>query len=1010
MSALVPVVAGLGLTIGLGLVAAGLRARAIVGAELVALAAATSLGIVGIVGVLAGVVGWLVPAVVLPVVVLVSAAFWRSRPRHTVVPTSASRFDRIGLVLIVLVAAGLRWPPMDHSLAGRDQGTYALRAASAVRTGGFDVVDPVVRDALADPSLVGAMDVGGLYAKRGEPWREDVYEAGYRPGWYLADREQGLVVPQFLHLHPAVSAIAMWIAGARAVAAVAVLEGLLCVVALFAIARRLMPHGPWPHLAALLYATSPLCAWVHRNPLSEAPTGLFSLCAVLALLRARDDPGDRKGMLVLAACMLATTAWIRGNAWLTAPVMLAVLWLVPRGPERSPARMVLIVGIAATVVLHGFTVYPYLHDELSRQLTMLGRPSPWTLVIAVTGGVIVWWSVDEIAFGPRSPRGPAIAAAIMRAAPQALLGLAAVALMLWQWRASASDGGAPWSRLDALVPGIGWPLLVVAAAGLVVAVGRWRTAEINEPQVWLVACGAAVVTTLVLYAGRNLPRFGLYYYGRYLVPEVVPVVCAAAAFAVGHLHAVLFERRPRGAQVVAILSSLGLVAATVAPLVLAPSTRLQELEGTDRLIDAIAQRLPPDAIVIAGGEGWHHSHTFNQVAGALAMRDGTQVLPYHSREAAYASLHFLLIAQPTSRGLAPPRVFVLINEASHVLARDVRGAPMALLDDGVSPPFRAVSIATFELVSDRLTPTVDRLPTAVTRDWLRMALVEIVAMPDEVPTVALGGDAPRVPAGVTIEGASGGCVSHDAPLVVRLDGTLDVAGVVVVASPDDAARAESWQITIDGIDRPTRAAGTSARVRQTLGPFAAASPRTITIHGAPKPEGDRECPHGAVTEIRLLGPEQSALARVEPESIVIAPDDDLGHAVVLARWVGGRGLSRLRPQIAPGATMRANALTLTAATPVTFADEPLAAGSYDVVINTTATAVDPTARLRVLADDRLIGEIDPPDTRDRSWQSPPLRYDTTTSVTRWRVELVAGDADTIGLRDVGLFMRPAARE
>lgn len=1012
MSALVAVVAGAGSTLGLGLVAHALRARAIRGSELVVLAAATMLGIVGIVAVLAGVAGSLVPAVVLPAVLVASAIVWWTRPRAPAHATAAARrFDGLGLVVIVLVAAALRWPPMDHTLAGRDQGTYALRAASAVRTGGFDIVDPIVRDALADPSITGASDVAGLFARRGEPWREDVYEAGYRPGWYLADREAGRVVPQFLHLHPALGAVASWIAGAPAVAGLAVLEGLLCVVGLFAIARRLMTRGPWAHLAALLYATSPLVAWVHRNPLSEAPTGLFTLAAVLALLRARDEPDDRNGMLVLAAAMLATTAWIRGNAWLTAPVVLAVLWLVPRDTDRSPARLVFVLGLVGSVVLHAFTVFPYLHDELSRQLTFLGRPSPWTLVGAVTGGVVVWWSVDEIVFGPRSSRGPAISRAIARAAPLGVLVVAAFALLLWQWRAASSDGGAPWSRLDALVPGIGWPLLVAAAFGLVVAVGRWRARVIDEPHVWLVACAAAIVTTLVLYAGRNLPRFGLYYYGRYLVPEIVPVVCAAAAFAVGHAHAITRARWPRAAHGVAIAGSLGLVAATVLPMVRDPSTRLRELAGAERLIDALAERLPAGAIVIAGGEGWHHSHTFNQVAGALAMRDGTQVLPYHSREAAYAALHHLLVAQPVARGEKAPRVFVLINEASHVLARDVRGAPMAVLDDGLAPGFEAVSIATFELITDRLTPTVDRLPTAVTRDWLRMALLEIVAVPDDMPTIVVDPDARRVPAGVTLVGVEDGCVSPGAPATVQLDEALArrVAGVVVVVAHDESARAESWRVAIDGTLRPVRAAGISGRVRQTLGPFAVAAPREIRIEGAAKADDDAACPHGAVIEVRLLGPERRALAGIDPEAIVIAPDDDLGHAIAPAAWVSGRGLSRLRPQLAPGAAMHANSLVLTAATPITFADEPLVAGIYDVVVNTTSTAVDPDARIRVVADDRLLGEIDPPDARDRSWQSPPLRLETARPVTRWRIELVAGDTDRIGVRDLGLFLRPAAQ-
>jgi hypothetical protein len=125
---------------------------------------------------------------------------------------------------------------MDYALAGRDQGTYTLRAEHTARTSAIAFVDPVLERAGAERGQrSGPDDLLGLYPRRGESWRTDVYEGSYRPGFYLADRESGVVVPQFLHLHPMLLTAAIWIVGREPMGLVVVLEGVLAVLAVFAV-------------------------------------------------------------------------------------------------------------------------------------------------------------------------------------------------------------------------------------------------------------------------------------------------------------------------------------------------------------------------------------------------------------------------------------------------------------------------------------------------------------------------------------------------------------------------------------------------------------------------------------------------------------------------------------------------------------------------------------------------------------------------------------------------------
>ncbi|HET6584970.1 MAG TPA: hypothetical protein VFG69_16050, partial [Nannocystaceae bacterium] len=632
------------------------------GVEAVVLGGALVLAAVGIAATVLGVLGLLGPGV------LAAATFggailcwpWRSSGAGRVAAAPARAW--IEPLALVLLALALRVPFMDYALAGRDQGTYTLRAEHTARTGAIGLVDPVLATAGRERGeRSGPDDLLGLYPRRAERWRTDVYEASYRPGFYLADREGGVVVPQFFHLHPMTMTVAAWIVGADAMGIVVTLEGLLTVLAVLAVGRRLWGAGPWPAIAAALVALSPLAIWVHRSALTESLTGLLTWAAVLACLRAR---ARLPGGLVLAAVLLGATAWVRGNAWITAPVVLAVLWLVPAdAPRRWPARAVYLALLCASVVVHAGSSFPYLVDELRRQLAAWSQPSPVGIVGVLALAVVAWTSIDVLVFGPGGPPALRPVLARIRSALPLALGVAFVlALALWLARRGTA-GGPPYARLDLLPAALGWPLAIAAAIGLVLAVPRLRARD--PADVWLAGIAALVVATAWLYAGRNLPKTGLYYYGRYLVPELVPLATLAAAHAIRAVHERLARRRARWGRAVTAALASALVGAVAAIHVFQPQTRLQEFEGAGRIVDAIAAATPEDAIVIAGGEGWHHGHTFNQVAGALALRHGRVVLPYATREAAYATLVELLVAGPRARGVAPPPVFLLVNEATH---------------------------------------------------------------------------------------------------------------------------------------------------------------------------------------------------------------------------------------------------------------------------------------------------------------------------------------------------------
>lgn len=1002
-----------------GLIAAVLvrmrRCGEALGVEAIVIAGTIAIVVIGLVVTLLAALGIAGPgtsAAGIAGIALVHGAWPRGGAR--VIPPRVDRRAAIVPAALVLSAIALRWPAMDYALAGRDQGSYTLRAEDLAAHGRLDRIDPVLAAAGAEAGMrTGPGDLLGLYPRRGDAWRDGVYEAGYRPGWYLADREDGHVVPQFFHLHPASMAAALWLAPDHGIAGMLALEAALVVLAMYAVGRRLLGHAAWGALAAAIVVVSPLAIWVHRNNLTETLTALVVACSALAALRARDG---RSHGLVLAAFVLGAVAWIRGNGWLIAPVVLAGTALVPAStPRRQRPAIVFAIMLAGSIALHGVTVFPYVYDELHRLVSWWSKPSALGLVGLSSLALVGWWSVDELVFGPRGRLATSAVLDRLRRHALAILVVLGVAAVAVGWLRPA--GGPSWSRLDALAPAIGPVLGGFALVGAAMLL-RVRVA-MDAAHAWLVMLVAVVVATAALYLPHTLPTFGLYYYGRYLVPELLPALALAAVVAVRGVTRRFVGVRAR--IVGAVLGTI-VVAGVAAPLVRWPVTRLVEFAGTGRLVEALAARIPADAVVVAGGEGWHHGHTFNQVAGALALRHDRVVVPYVTREAAIASVWELTIGAHADAP-APP-VFLLINEATHAVRPAPDGPTLAAFDDLLPPPFAARSIAAFELAADRLTPSTDALPSRVTRDRLRMVLVEVAVDPDRWhelrrwwPRVAADGSIATARSDPALpelaihgpEGAGPPCLRADRDLVIELPDDPRATSLALVATPGSATYVGSWELWADDVRLALDPPGLPARARDTLGPWTfARAPRRLRIRGASRSVADAICPEGGIAELRAWSIEHGALDDAPLEQHSLSPPDDLGHPIEPVRWVAGRGLSRYRSGVGPAPELRAVSLALRPGAPLEFPAERLPGeGPVDLVVNLTGAALSSAARIVVRVDGTELGELDPPETRNRSWQSPILVLTRTAAVARISLELRdAAEGDVAWVRDVGLFSRP----
>ncbi len=898
---------------------------------------------------------------------------------------------------IALLGVGLRLPAADYPLAGRDQGTYTLRAEHLLRTGSFTHVAPqLAASSEARGTRPGPADVLGVVPKRAEAWREDTYEGSYRPGWYLVDRDEGVVTPQFFHLHPSQMAVLGMIVGPQWMHGLVVFEAFLLLLVVYFVARRVLRSTAWAAAAAMTLAASPLAIWVHRTPLTETPTSLLLWGAVLSVVRCPDH--DMRG-LHRGALLLGATAWVRGNAWLTAPLLLAILWLVPgRFPDRRRPVLVYLTVLLGSVFAHAQSTFPYLADELNKQLHVPWLRSPWTLVISASCLALAWSSIDALWLDRRDDGRTR--AWFRRNLPFIIAGTTLLGVLGYgtlRWFSPSSTH----ARLDPA-----WAMFgpVVLTGAVLALPGAALRVQLTRPRdVWLTAISATMTATLLLYAQRNLPQAGLFYYGRYLAPDLLPV---AILLSVATMHGIatrLSGWARRGFTVAAVAGLAGTVAL---PLIRTPTVRLREFEGAGRLVDAVADRLPPGAIVIAGGEGWHHGHTFNQVGGALAMKHGFEVLPYYGREAMYGQAYELLIEGPRARGESPPPVFLLLGEATHHYRTEPKAPPRAAFDDRLPPPFRASEVVGFELFTDRLTPVPRTMPIRVTRNELRMVLLKLEVDPTGAGEHRwpLNTQQPLTLEGAFEQEAEHVCLKRGGSMTLRLPPNLGTGSLVLVMTPGTDRSNAELEFSIDGRTIPLRRLRSPTRHRDTLGPFVVDEPQAVRISALKRAHPGTPCNRGGIREVRWLEPDR-AIDLQQLEAVTLGPANDLGHALEPTTWVRGRGLSRYRPDLTPPPELAGLSLVLTPREAIRFGPEFLPAGGpLDVVVTLTRADISPDARLVLRAGAEVVAEIDPPDERGGTWQSKPVRWTPHEDPVRWSLALdSAGTGDVLHVRDIGLF-------
>lgn len=469
--------------------------------------------------------------------------------------------------LLVVVCAVLYFRPHEYVFGGWDPSTYVATGASIEATGGILYRDEAF--AALPPEVQRAL----VHHRQGLDQRF--------PGLLVADRERGLITPQFHHLYPAWLAVFRSWGGDRAMLYVSPLFGVLSVLTLLAICRRFLPPGA-AVAAAVLLALNLTQVWQARFSTAEI-TAQLCILTMLYLLLLYFASGSIAAAL-LAALALDMAVQARYDSLLLVPLL--ALLVYARNVARWQRRdWVLVVGGAAAmahVVLHS-TFIAFLYRP---GLDLFTRyPAFWA---ALAGGVLAVLVVAFVAFRrwpdalSRLCTGRAVRIA-------AIVLIIAAAFFAYTVRPDLSGGDEQDRQNFVALGSFMTPLgLTLAAAGACLLVWRARTSG----ELALLVVGIVLIAVYVRSA--QIEHFYMWRARRF-VPIVVPMLCLFAAYGLSVLAVPLARWRSAACGAVA----MALVAVPMAKHWTLVTTR--DNHGALDFVAQVARDLDPDAVYICNG-------------------------------------------------------------------------------------------------------------------------------------------------------------------------------------------------------------------------------------------------------------------------------------------------------------------------------------------------------------------------------------------------------------------------
>lgn len=345
---------------------------------------------------------------VLALIVVPALFFARTHPAsarnarlHIVAPWTHARLASIPAALSLgdgaLLVAGLVFAllvarPFEVVRGGLDAGVYALTGIAIAQTGGIVQDDPVVAEIgrRARGGDTNARHVMNNFLGTQNPVRYLATRLR-ASGFFLAtgDWAKGRVVPQFFHLWPVWIALGTGFGGVYGGLLMTGAWGLLGVLLLGLLGRRVT--NPLAGVgAALFLALNSVQVWFSRMPVSEALIQGLTLAGLWAYTHFADEPGGREGVWwgSLAGVAFGEIALAKIDFFLTVGPALLLLLYVAISQRWRAGHSAMLLALGALLLHAGlhviFIARAYFVDTGYAPLSQVSALVEWLVLPLVT--------------------------------------------------------------------------------------------------------------------------------------------------------------------------------------------------------------------------------------------------------------------------------------------------------------------------------------------------------------------------------------------------------------------------------------------------------------------------------------------------------------------------------------------------------------------------------------------------------------------------------------------------
>jgi hypothetical protein len=449
------------------------------------------------------------------------------------------RCNRLELSIlgIALLALLLRLNVSPYVYGGQDPGVYFNVASYFAHNGTAVIKDELLPELLDNPEL------RQYYVERSirhvNKLPDGTWYGNLVAGTYLRDFDKNEWLPQFYFLNPVWLAIGQWLFGVEWQGLVIAVFSTLTVIGGALVTWRLSRSNGATLLAAALLATNPTLSYFGTAPVSEGLAGFFFMAALALLV------GQRGYLSILPLGGLFLT---RITGFITLPLLLvALLWIVMKRRDRSAIAVGLgFIVVYALSVTWGLTYSPHYATgiytgKLGITPAMLAQREYFFLALGLIwglGGVLLLTipSLARVAarwglrWGVRVTLllvGALIASALYRGY---LLGFTD-AYVGHRWF------DARWQMVGLGFGSLGF--LSLHTLAVMLSYGGAIAFLLALPVVGRIGLQRAVVAPVAVLAAGFLGVFSLYplatpylyYFGRYLASELLPlgIICGAVA-------------------------------------------------------------------------------------------------------------------------------------------------------------------------------------------------------------------------------------------------------------------------------------------------------------------------------------------------------------------------------------------------------------------------------------------------------------------------------------------------